>query len=470
LIAGIAGFLVVLAAPTVRDAWQINLAGVLLNRAIVVSAGAAGAGSADGPTIFAAGGDYVLTPESEALLERSLGLMEGAASRGPHTASREVAIWRTYGAAAGILPSDRAFEILSRSRDAGRLDWYGELWLGEVAAATGRWDEAADAYRRVDASNLHVYRAEAHIEAEEADVALRELILAKASLDALVDREKARLLLLDRTGTEPSSFAGLLQRPAERATTLYRIGHGFLSLDRPSEALPVLEEALAVAETSPPSAGVVRSLRFDLAATLTATLPEGPATSGGLTAYSYFPGPGDLDRVKGLIRIRALVYEALAVDPSAASHGRAGDLLLDIGDETQGLRLLTKAMEMDPLLPEPYLALGTWYEEHAMGRAARGLYEQAATLLPDEAAIVTALALSTFRTASHAQALPLLQQAVDLETSDSDVYVYLGDYYLEIGLTSQARAAWQEGRDRFPEAETLTERLATIGATPEAVP
>ena len=465
-----AGFFVVLAAPTIRDAWQINRAGMLLNRAIVVSADAARAKSADRPTIFAAGGDYVLTPESEALLQRSMALMEGAASRGPHTAAREVPIWRTYGAAARILPSDHAFQLLSRSREAGRLDWYGELWLGEVSSATGRWDQAADAYRRVDVSNLLVYRAEAHIAAGEKDLALRELTLAKVSLDALVDREKARLLLLDRTGDEPSSLSGILQRPAERATTLFRIGHGFLSLRRASEARPVLEEALAVAETSPPGAGVMKNLHFDLASALAATLPESLVTAGGDRAYAYYPGADDLTRLKDVIRIRALVRQALAIDHSAVSYDRAGNLLMSIGDETQGLAFLTKATKIDPLYPDPYLSIGSWYDLHKMGYAARGIYERAAALMPDQPAIISALAVSTFETASPEEARPLLERAAGTKTNNVTVFAYLGDCYLELGLSVQARAAWEEGLKRVPGAEPLIQRLDRLAATAEAAP
>jgi tetratricopeptide (TPR) repeat protein len=470
LLAGIAGFLVVLAAPTVRDAWQINRAGMLLNRAIVVSADAARAESANGATIFAAGGDYVLTPESEALLQRSLALMEGAASRGPHTAAREVPIWRTYGAAARIVPSDHAFQLLSRSREAGRLDWYGELWFGEVASATGRWDEAADAYRRVDVSNLLVYRAEAHIAAGEKNLALQELALAKASLDALVDREKARLLLLDRTGDEPSSLAGMMQRPAERSTTLFRIGHGFLSLGRPSEALPVLEEALAVAETSSPGAGVMKNLHFDLASALAGTLPENLATAGGDRAYAYYAGAGDLTRLKGVIRVRALVYQALAIDHSAVSCNRAGNLLMGIGDEAMGLSFLTEATTIDPLYPDPYLGIGGWYDLKGMGYAARMVYERAAALMPEQPAIISALAVSTFETAPHERALPLLERAAGMKTNRVAVFAYLGDCYLESGLTAEARAAWEEGLERFPDAEDLTERLDRLSVTIEETP
>jgi tetratricopeptide (TPR) repeat protein len=458
--------------------WQLNLAGTLLNRAIVVgtdaaaqaggtgpggtAAGADAAGSSAGIAVVTAGGDYLLTPEAEALLQRSLALMDSATSRGPHTASREIPMWRTYGAAARLLPSEHAFELLVRARSAGRLDWLGELWLGEVASATGHWDEAAEAYRRVDVSNLLVYRAEAHIRSGQKELALRELALAKVSLDAQADREKAELLLLDRTGNTPSALAGVLQRPAERATTLSRIGHGLLSLGRPAEAQPVLEQGLAVAQMSSPGVTVERNLRFDLATVLTQTLPEQPAPATALSGYSYYPAPGALTRLKVIIRIRALVYQALTFERSGATLTMGGKILLKVGDDAQGVSLLTEATRLSPTLPDAYIGLGDWYDLHGMGYLARSLYEEAATLMPDQPVITAALAISTFKTLSHQEALPLLEQAAATNTTNVWVFAFLGDCYLELGRTADAKAAWEEGLRRSPGTKTLTVRLAAL--------
>ena len=470
-----------MALPTIRDAWELNRAGTLLNRAIVVGtdaatrAGAAGsdgaggaaaganaAGDFAGIAVVTAGGDYLLTPEAEALLQQSLSLMDSATSRGPHTASREIPMWRTYGAAARLLPSEHEFELLVRSRSAGRLDWLGELWLGEVASATGHWEEAAEAYRRVDVSNLLVYRAEAHIRAGQKELALRELALAKVSLDAQADREKAELLLLDRTGNTPSALAGMMQRPAERATTLSRIGHGLLSLGQPAEAQPVLEQGLAVAQMSSPGVTVERNLRFDLATALAQTLPDSPAAATALPGYSYYPATSELARLKVIIRIRALVYQALAFERTGATCAMGAEILLTVGDDVSGVSLLTEAIRLSPTLPDAYIELGDWYDLHGMGYLARGLYEEAAALMPDQPVIAAALAVSTFKTRSHEEALPLLEQAAATKTTNVWVFAFLGDCYQELDRTADAKAAWEEGLRRSPGSKTLTVRLAAL--------
>src|SRR3990172_9969055 len=111
LLAGVAGLFFVLALIPLWDVWTTNVAGTLVNRAIVREAE-----PAESPQG---------TAQAQADLERAMALMEAAASRGPHTAAREIPILRTYGAAASLAPSDRAFELLLRSRNAGRLDPLG---------------------------------------------------------------------------------------------------------------------------------------------------------------------------------------------------------------------------------------------------------------------------------------------------------------------------------------------------------
>jgi tetratricopeptide (TPR) repeat protein len=491
LAAGIAGLLIVLALPSLWDVWQVDQAGVLVNRAIVAGADAAAradaraaaaavlpaansqtetsSASAASRATISAGGDFVLTPQMEAWLKDSLTLMESAASRGPHTAAREGPIWRTYGAAARMLPSDHAFEMLLRSRNAGRLDWLGELWLGEVASSTAHWDEAAQAYRRVDVSNLLIYRAEAHIRTGQSDLALRELALAKVSLDALADREKAERLLLDRTGNQPPALEGVMQPPAERATSLSRIGDGLLTLGQPLQAIPLLEQALDLAAVSPPGITVQRKLRFDLAAALAQTLPEQPTGSTATPGYYYYPDKGQMARLSKVIRVEALVSQALALEHTAATCSAAGRILLQTGDDVRGVALLTESTQLDPLIPDTYISLGKWYDGKGMALLALQTYAEAAARMPEQPALAAALAISTYRTVSHQQALPLLEKAAALSSTDPDIFAYLGDCYRQEGRTADARAVWQEGLRRSPGAQPLEIRLA-VGAPTEAMP
>ncbi|MBC7294388.1 MAG: hypothetical protein H5T84_09890, partial [Thermoleophilia bacterium] len=199
--AGLLGLLILVSLPSVWDTWTINMASRLANRALghqsstptVAGSGTQGAPAMQG-TPAAQGGPAETAAQAiqASLATQAMQMMEHLAARGPHTAAREIPIWRTYGAAAILAPSDHAFELLVRSRDAGRLDRIGELWLGEVASATGHWDVAREAYRRIDASNVLLSRAEASLQAGNKAVAVQQFRLARESLEAAIERDRAR--------------------------------------------------------------------------------------------------------------------------------------------------------------------------------------------------------------------------------------------------------------------------------------
>ena len=448
LLGGIGGALFVLSLIPLWDVWTVNVAGALVNRAIVAEAGAKTGG----------------TVGAQNDLERAMALMEAAASRGPHTAAREIPIWRTYGAAASLAPTDRAFELLLRSRSAGRLDRLGQLWLGEVASATQQWDVATEAYRRIDASNLLIHRADTSLEAGEKELAAQQYLLAKESLEAAIDRDTAEELLLDRTGNRPSVTAELLRPRAERVISLYRIGRGLLSAGRPSDAIPVLEQAFERAGTASPGAVIEQSVALNLALALARTLPSPPAEP--LLAYphgySEYTDPEAMAFVRRLVRIRVLVQKAIASDRTATACVQAARILLLTGDDAQAVSLFKEALRLDPRLPEAYLGLGAWYESRGMLVPARELYGQGTRELPSDPQILAVYAIAAHRTLPAAAALPLLERAARTDTREPYLFAHLGDCYAELGLIEQARAAYEEGLRRAPDAKPLLARLAAF--------
>ena len=412
LLAGIGGAIVVLALLSLWDAWTVNVAGILVNRAIVAEAVAAkspdatagaqsGLSAAAETADVAAAGDGAFGAQSgagasktRADLERAMALMEAAASRGPHTAAREIPIWRTYGAAAGLVPSDRAFELLLLSRNVGRLDRFGELWLGAVASATGHWDVATEAYRRIDASNILIHRAEVSLEAGDKDLAIQQYLLAKASLEAAMDRETATALLLDRTGDRPSVTEQLLRPPEEQVTSLYRIGRGLLNAGRSLEAVTILEQGLEKAKTASPGAVMEQSLTFNLALALARTFPAAPAKPRAASpfTYSYFMDDKVMAYVHAVVRVRGLVQTGLGSGRTAPVCVQAARILLLTGDDEQAVSLYKEAIELDPRLAEAYLGLGAWYEGRGMIILARELYEGGLRRAPGAKPLVDHLA------------------------------------------------------------------------------
>jgi tetratricopeptide (TPR) repeat protein len=452
LLAGVLGALIVLALAPLRDAWIVNDAGVSINRALVAEAEGGDAGR------FRTG------------LEMSMERLAAAAAQGPQTDTRQVPIWRTYGAAAALAPSSQAFELLVCARDVGLLDRWGQLWLGEVASATEHWDEASKAYQRIDASNLLLARADASLQAGQPELAVRQYNMAEASLDAAIEREIAEQLLLGKTDADPSVAASLTDLSEERVTALYRIGWGLLSAGRPAEAVAVLEEALGKTQTASPGAVVEKSLNLNLALALAQTLPDPPKYLVTPVYYSFNPDEETKAYLQIITRIRVLVNRATESDLTGPVCVQAARVLLLIGDVGSAISMLEMAIEIDPLSPDAHLALGAQYESMRMNISAREVFRKAAQQLPGNGVIAVAYALASYKSMPPAEALPLLQQTAETETNDPYLFAFLGDCYLELGLVAEARSAYEEGLRRAPRAEPLTSRLSSLEGTTETLP
>lgn len=455
---GLFGLLLLMSAVPAYDAWLVNRAGVLVNRVVT-------AGLADTPA---------RTPSAAAAHARDIGgglteakkLMKAAALRGPFTAARQTPIWRTYGAAAALEPSDEAFELLRQASNDGWLDRVGELWLGEVATTTGHWEEATEVYQRVDASNILISEGDAHLKSGDYELAVRQYRLAKISVQAAMQRESARSLLNGSRREDESLTASLMTSEAERVTALYRIGKGMLVAGEAGEALPVLEEAFERAQSASPGAVVEQSLGLNLALALARTLPDPPA-SFATSHPSYYPAEEPISYLQSIARIRGLVYGNIQSDRTAAVCVQAARTLLLIGDEEQAAALLREAIDLDPLVADAYLILGAWYESKGMRLLPLRLYTKAVERLPSEARIQVAHALATYRVLDPPDALPALEKAAETETADPLLFAALGDCHLTLGSISKARQAYEEGLRRAAESELLLQRLADLEETAE---
>lgn len=463
LVAGICGALLIAALPSLWDVWAINQAGVLINRALKAQTGDT---TSDIETDHAQGDD---ASRAEHLAE-AMALMESISERGPFTAAREIPIWRTFGAAASLAPSEHAFELLRRSSNGGRLDRIGELWLGEVASATGHWEEAEKAYSRIDAANLLIHRAELSLRDGDKTLAMRQFLLAKTSLDAAYKRNAAEALLLDRTGDEPSVATRLMESPGERVTTLYEIGRGVMRAGGPELAVAILEEALEAARAGSPGALVEQSVTLSLGLALASILPPSNETAvHPARTFSYFALDGaEREAVSARIRIRTLAYRGVDLDPTASACVQAGRILLLAGDERQAERYLKKAIELDPLLDEAYLVLGGWYEDRGMVIAARELYADGVRVLPADARLTSALAITSYKTLPANNALPILETAARIQGAEPYVIAYLADCYTDLGMIAEARTALHQGLLQFPGADPLLERLMGLPGPDEA--
>lgn len=426
LLVGLAGLGLLLAAPSLLPAWRVDVAGLALNRQLQ-------------------SGDRSLIPAALALLGNA---------DGPHDPS----FWRTYGAAAARRPSEEAFVRLKAARDRGELDRIGQLWLGEVAAATRHWEEVHYAYNRVDAVNMLVERGDTALKAGKKDVARNWYGVAAASLRGAVQRD-AQLSSSDRAltaGTDPGGNSSPAQ--GTRAVSLLRIGRGFLALGSPEAAVPVLEMALTEMRTNPPGVRERQTILFVMAQALAKN--ELPKDKRSRTVEPAATRPPDSVSAKTQARIRDLLAESIELDRTGWSELQAGQVLALIGDRPGAMIRLHAALRLDPRLPDAYLILGSLLETATLTNLARDIYDKGVETLPSNEPLQLARALASYRTMAPEDALPILEKVAETPVRDPYLFSALGDAYLVLGREEDAVAAYREGLGRSPGAKPLLDRLA----------
>jgi tetratricopeptide (TPR) repeat protein len=417
LAAGLAGALLLLSLPALHDLWLINLAGALLNK-------------------YGYTQDLATLSRAERTLETYLsGRLSGT------DPSLHASFYRTFGAVASARrPTSYEYSVLAQGWKNQRLDRTGVLWLGEVAAGTGNWPVAREAYSYVDASNLLAYRG---------DTAAAEGRLRQAA-----DWYRlAQTSLLGRRAGAGARLSLTPEGPGERAVGLLRIGRGFLAVGRPEEASESLRIAYEYMQHDSPPARERQSILFTLAeAEIACVRSDEPLPPSVIS---------EVDR---------LLHEALSIERSAWSHLRAAHLLLLCGRKGEAIDGYRAALSFDPLQADAHLSLGGIYERDGLHSLARDLYRDGVARLPSNRALADALAKSSYLTMDVSKSLALLRRAVESGSRDPFVFAYLGDALLRIDGVDAARAAYRSGLDLAPGAKPLLERLTSLPRPTGALP
>jgi tetratricopeptide (TPR) repeat protein len=428
ILVGLAGLGLLLAAPSLLTAWRVDVAGLALNR-----------------QLHSGGRSQV--PKALALLGNA---------DGPHDPS----FWRTYGAAAARLPSEEAFERLKAARDRQELDRIGQLWLGEVAAATGHWVEAQEAYSRVDAVNMLVERGDTALEAGEKDVARNWYGVAAAGLREAMQRDSRR------SSTDRALSAGAVPgavdatAPGTRAVSLLRIGRGFLALGSPEAAVPVLDMALTEMVHDPPGVREQQTILFTMAQALAKN--ELPKDMRSRIVEPAAVRPRGSVAAKSEARIRDLLDQSLELDRTGWAELQAGQALALIGDRHGAMVRLRAALRLDPRLPDAYLILGSLLETGGLTDVARDIYATGVETLSSNQPLQLAWALAGYRTMTPEDSLPILEKVAATPVRDPYLFAALGDTYLALGRLEDAGAAYREGLVRSPGAKPLLDRLERL--------
>lgn len=400
ILAGVAvlAILAWLASGTLADLWQVNNAGLALNRYIV-------------------SGDSSLPAHAERLEDELAG---GEETKAVGTAS----FYRTYGFLAAQYPSEARYQALRSAHDEGLLDRYGELWLAEVAAATGHWAEAQESYRSVDAGNFLVSRAEtASLEGEEA-TARNWYAAALASAEALERRQ----------GSSPATV-----------TCFARIAQGLAALGDLEQAKRVYEHTLAQSRATDLGVRERADIYFGLAQVLARLEPP-----DSMTIKEY----------RG--RIATLAALGLSAYPGPWSLTKAAQTFLLINEPARAIQQLERAIEVDPEFTQAYLELGRVLEEDGLPSLARDLYAEGLQQKPGDAELLAAWAFAACKTMSPKDSLPILRQAIAGDGKDPYLFACLADALFSVGQVDESLATLRAGLKLFPGAEPLSTRVRTI--------
>jgi tetratricopeptide (TPR) repeat protein len=352
-----------------------------------------------------------------------------------------------------------------QARNTGKLDYFGELSLGEVAASTKHWDVANQAFTRIDATNLLINRADKLLHAHNMAQAIQEYLLAKQSLDAAYKRSSAKALLLDRTGQKDSSYGSLTQQPGEKVTFLYKIGHGILNAGDAERAIPILDEALQSAQSHSPGILLKQSIYFNLAQALASSVSQsvglGPRSSAASSNY-FMVDSSQYATIDTICRTRALTYVGLKLSVTAESSFQAGSILLMIGDDIDGVLLIQQALDLNPHFKDAYLVLAKRDADVGMPVTAREVYKKASELLPSDSDLLNKYLIACRQTMAPQQVLPILEKAMTSRARNDQLYAMMADCYTDLKLTSDARAALEEGLKAYPDSQALASQLQTL--------
>lgn len=219
------------------------------------------------------------------------------------------------------------------------------------------------------------------------------------------------------------------------------IDHALAALDPIAPASPYSRAAQGARITLLDDGGQ-RDAAIALAATLAA---DRSATADDVRRHA------DLLMAAGSFGAAASAYQrAIALqkgEPDWVLHLLLGTMLERNGDWQRARRALQQAVALAPDQPLALNALGYALLGHGGNLAeAQRLLERANRLSPGDLAILDSLAWSYAVAGDATRALPLLERAAAGRPGDTEISEHLGDVYWQLGRRYEARYAWAAAR------------------------
>jgi len=115
------------------------------------------------------------------------------------------------------------------------------------------------------------------------------------------------------------------------------------------------------------------------------------------------------------------------------------------------MRLLVEAIELDPSLPDAYVALGRIYRRLGHLRAELALWQRRVEIDPSDAGATERLGWVLWFRGNPAEALPWLRRTIELAPTGRWARFYMGNAYLRLGGHEAAVRAYREALEREPD-------------------
>lgn len=140
----------------------------------------------------------------------------------------------------------------------------------------------------------------------------------------------------------------------------------------------------------------------------------------------------------------------------------AGEYYYEAGRMEDAERVLRRVIELDPQNAEAYNALGYFLAEAGVKLDdALALVTKALELNPDAGHIVDSLGWVHYMQGRYEDAVRELERAVELlkDSPDAVIYEHLGDAYMKVGRTEDARAAYEKSLELKPGSDKVKDKL-----------
>jgi eukaryotic-like serine/threonine-protein kinase len=348
-------------------------------------------------------------------------------------------------------PSPEIAARLSRT-DPAAVEWQATLAGGPVQIEDALMDgviQALTATRRQGVTLRDDERARLHALPTRSDVAMMDYADANALLDRsdLSDNVVQAIDRLQQAVDADNRFALGYAALASAVLFRYERTRDSSLIDRASAAVATalrLDARLSASQYASGYLQYVTGRREDAIVSLQRAIALDPDNDAAhrLLGLRLYANQGRMDDAVAEVR------HAVAIRPeSFENHYRLGIVLFIAGRYQEAVDAYKHATELQPRRADVFTNLGAAY--HYMGdvKQAIGNYEHAIGLGAGDAQGYANLAVSYFFAGRHDDALRTCLEAIRRDPTRASLQRDLGDYYLKLGRTREARAAYARAMD-----------------------